>query len=172
MRQLATCRSKQSACELLARLPHFGNLEVAHAVEYMMCMDMYCQRLPWSRGSLPDAAVTLGTSAELWLALRRKCRSLTCEGDWPAEERQDWLRSMRTLMPTSVWYSTLVGGRSEEVDWKPRVSMLLLQANSCKALQVLQTWLSGKSGRHVRTSLGPEPVQWSRKRWDRKRKRQ
>ena len=104
-------------------------------------MDKGLQRLSWSQQKLPDAQLPLAANARAWLALRRAGRELTKSPGWLEEEARNWAQTMQAMMPKTVTYRRHSDG--VEVEWKPQITRSLCQANSCKSLQVLQTWLSG-----------------------------
>ncbi|OLQ11014.1 hypothetical protein AK812_SmicGene5225 [Symbiodinium microadriaticum] len=166
---LVQCRRIRDARELLMQIPHFGELAMAHVFSYIAAMDKGLQRLSWSQQKLPDAQLPLAANARAWLALRRAGRELTKSPGWLEEEARNWVQTMQAMMPKTVTYRRHSDG--VEVEWKPQITRSLCQANSCKSLQVLQTWLSGMLGNHGRKSAADMLPSWRRKRWGPKRKR-
>ena len=166
---LVQCRSIRDARQLLMQIPHFGELALAHVFSYIAAIDKGLQRLSWSQQKLPDAQLPLASNARAWLALRRAGRELTKSPGWLEEEARHWVQTLQAIMPKTVTCRRHSDG--VEVEWKPQITRSLCQANSCKSLQVLQTWLSGTLGNDGRKSAADMLPSWRHKRWGPKRKR-
>ena len=149
--------------------PPFWELALAHVFSYIAAIDKGLQRLSWSQQKLPDAQLPLASNARAWLALRRAGRELTKSPGWLEEEARHWVQTLQAIMPKTVTCRRHSDG--VEVEWKPQITRSLCQANSCKSLQVLQTWLSGTLGNDGRKSAADMLPSWRHKRWGPKRKR-
>ena len=61
------------------------------------------------------------------------------------DEARHLKRSLAKVWPDEVTFTTIDSG--DVMTWRPPLTLGVLQANSCKLVQVLQAWLSAKVGR-------------------------
>ena len=161
----------EEAFSHMAGVPHFSDLALGHVFQYLQAADRGVGKLAWSQSSVPTDLATIGSNSQAFLHLRRMSRGLPVPSDaqqWLAEEVRHWKASLERLWPGRVEFTRLDDG--VVVPWQLAVDVGILQANACKCLQLLQSWLSGSLGSHGRR--GRQKPVWKRKTWMLSRKRQ